>query len=118
MLFLLLCLLGFFLQSDGLMFHSQAVTKEWDTWVFVENNTYYAYYLVTEVSAHEHPTCIADDCISVCVYCIKKKNTEERSAIKEVAVRKCVPVRFSDHVHAAHDDLNPGGGAVHGLYPR
>ena len=23
--------------SDGLMFHSLAVTKEWDTWVFVEN---------------------------------------------------------------------------------
>jgi hypothetical protein len=25
--------------TDGMMFHSQAVTKEWDTWVFVENNT-------------------------------------------------------------------------------
>ena len=37
--------------ASGLMFHSQAVTKEWDTWVFVENNTYYAYYLVTEVCA-------------------------------------------------------------------
>lgn len=34
---------------NGLMFHSEAVTKEWDTWVFVENSTYYAYYLVTEV---------------------------------------------------------------------
>lgn len=34
---------------NGLMFHSEAVTKEWDTWVFVENGTYYAYYLVTEV---------------------------------------------------------------------
>eukprot|EP00729_Bicosta_minor_P010576 gene10576-4528_t len=35
------------------MFHSEAVTKEWDTWVFVENSTYYAYYLVTEVSYGE-----------------------------------------------------------------
>ena len=38
---------------NGLMFHSTAVTKEWDTWVFVENSTYFAYYLVTEVSYGE-----------------------------------------------------------------
>ena len=39
--------------ADALMFHSRAVTKEWDTWVFAENGTYYAYYLVTEVSYGE-----------------------------------------------------------------
>ena len=33
-------------RADALMFHSQEVTKEWDTWVFVENSTWYAYYLV------------------------------------------------------------------------
>jgi len=38
---------------DALMFHSKEVTKEWDTWVFVENGTFYAYYLVTEVSFGE-----------------------------------------------------------------
>jgi hypothetical protein len=47
----LLPLLGSLLAcSDALMFHSEAVTKQWDTWVFVENSTYYAYYLVTEVN--------------------------------------------------------------------
>ncbi|KAL1529474.1 hypothetical protein AB1Y20_000421 [Prymnesium parvum] len=37
----------------GLMFHSTAVTKQWDTWGFVENGTWYAYYLVTEHSPGE-----------------------------------------------------------------
>eukprot|EP00947_MAST-08B_sp_MAST-8B-sp1_P000874 g874.t1 len=35
------------------MFHSKNVSKQWDTWVYVENGTYYAYYLVTEVSYGE-----------------------------------------------------------------
>jgi hypothetical protein len=35
------------------MFHSKQVSKQWDTWVFVENKTFYAYYLVTEVSYGE-----------------------------------------------------------------
>ena len=38
---------------SGLMFHSTAVTKQWDTWAFVENGTWYAYYLITEVSYGE-----------------------------------------------------------------
>jgi hypothetical protein len=29
--------------ASALMFHSDAVSKEWDTWVFVENGTFYAY---------------------------------------------------------------------------
>ena len=29
------------LPSDALMFHSNAVSKQWDTWVFVENGTFY-----------------------------------------------------------------------------
>ena len=39
--------------ADGLMFRSTAVTKQWDTWAFVENGTFYAYYLITEVSYGE-----------------------------------------------------------------
>ena len=35
--------------ADGLMFKSDRVTKQWDTWAFVENGTYYAYYLVITV---------------------------------------------------------------------
>ena len=35
------------------MFQSHAVTSQWDTWAFVENNTYYAYYLITEHSPGE-----------------------------------------------------------------
>lgn len=27
--------------TDGLMFHSDAVTSQWDTWAFVENGTFY-----------------------------------------------------------------------------
>jgi hypothetical protein len=27
--------------ADALMFHSNAVSKQWDTWVFVENGTFY-----------------------------------------------------------------------------
>jgi hypothetical protein len=38
---------------SALMFHSKNVSKQWDTWVFVENKTFYAYYLVTEVSYGE-----------------------------------------------------------------
>ena len=37
----------------SLMFKSDAVTKQWDTWAFVENGTFFAYYLVTEVSYGE-----------------------------------------------------------------
>ena len=33
---------------EGLMFRSTKVAAHWDTWVFVENGTFYAYYLVTE----------------------------------------------------------------------
>jgi len=51
---LLPLLLGTLLHPcQALMFHSGAVSKEWDTWVFVENGTFYAYYLVTEVSYGE-----------------------------------------------------------------
>jgi hypothetical protein len=39
--------------ASALMFHSTAVSKQWDTWAFVENGTWYAYYLITEVSAGE-----------------------------------------------------------------
>ena len=35
------------------MFQSKAVSSQWDTWAFVENGTYYAYYLVTEFSPGE-----------------------------------------------------------------
>ena len=38
---------------SALMFHSTAVSKQWDTWAFVENGTWYAYYLITEVSPGE-----------------------------------------------------------------
>ena len=37
----------------GLMFRSHNVTSQWDTWAFVENGTYYVYYLVTEHSPGE-----------------------------------------------------------------
>ena len=37
----------------GLMFQSTAVSSQWDTWAFVENGTYYVYYLVTEYSPGE-----------------------------------------------------------------
>jgi len=39
--------------ASALMFRSTAVSKQWDTWAFVENGTYYAYYLITEVSYGE-----------------------------------------------------------------
>ena len=39
MLLLLLALLP--APAQALMFHSDAVSKQWDTWVFVENGTYY-----------------------------------------------------------------------------
>ena len=39
--------------ATALMFHSTAVTKQWDTWGFVENGTWYAYYLITEQSPGE-----------------------------------------------------------------
>ena len=38
---------------SGLMFASKAVSKQWDTWAFVENGTWFSYYLVTEVSYGE-----------------------------------------------------------------
>ena len=41
------------LTPHGMMFQSYAVTSQWDTWAFVENSTYYAYYLVTEHSPGE-----------------------------------------------------------------
>eukprot|EP00966_Prymnesium_polylepis_P217673 5037826-Prymnesium_polylepis.1 len=46
-------LLAYSSHVHGLMFHSTAVSKQWDTWGFVENGTWYAYYLITEVSAGE-----------------------------------------------------------------
>eukprot|EP00041_Stephanoeca_diplocostata_P018011 m.373713 g.373713 ORF g.373713 m.373713 type:complete len:644 (-) comp20889_c0_seq1:95-2026(-) len=39
--------------THGLMFQSQNVSKQWDTWAFVENGTFYAYYLITEESPGE-----------------------------------------------------------------
>ena len=48
-----LALLVLLRSCSALMFHSDAVSKQWDTWVFVENGTYYAYYLITEVSFGE-----------------------------------------------------------------
>ena len=39
--------------AEGLMFKSDVVTKQWDTWAFVENGSYYAYYLITEESPGE-----------------------------------------------------------------
>ena len=39
--------------ASGLMFRSHNVTSQWDTWAFVENGTYYVYYLVTEHSPGE-----------------------------------------------------------------
>lgn len=41
LLALLLVLAQQQLPSDALMFHSNAVSKQWDTWVFVENGTFY-----------------------------------------------------------------------------
>ena len=32
----------------ALMFHSKSVVDEWDTWAFVENGTFYAFYLVLQ----------------------------------------------------------------------
>ena len=40
-------------RSEGLMFRSDNVTSQWDTWVFVENQTFYLFYLVTEHSPGE-----------------------------------------------------------------
>ena len=39
--------------ARGLMFQSHAVSSQWDTWAFVENGTYYVFYLVTEHSPGE-----------------------------------------------------------------
>ena len=50
---LLLLLASLWTTTHGLMFASTNVTKQWDTWVFVENSTWYAYYLVTQVSYGE-----------------------------------------------------------------
>ena len=50
---LIVVLLSFCESCDGLMFQSKAVTSQWDTWAFVENGTYYAYYLITEHSPGE-----------------------------------------------------------------
>ena len=52
------CRIGFFFffalsPCDALMFHSNVVAKQWDTWAFVENGTWYAYYLITEHSPGE-----------------------------------------------------------------
>ena len=41
------------LPCEALMFHSTNVSKQWDTWAFVENGTYFAYYLITEASPGE-----------------------------------------------------------------
>ena len=49
---LLLLLLGGH-AARALMFASDVVSKQWDTWGFYENATFYAYYLVTEVSYGE-----------------------------------------------------------------
>mmetsp|Transcript_35342 Transcript_35342/g.92425 ORF Transcript_35342/g.92425 Transcript_35342/m.92425 type:complete len:644 (+) Transcript_35342:71-2002(+) len=39
--------------AETLMFQSDAVSSQWDTWAFMENGTYYAFYLVTEHSPGE-----------------------------------------------------------------
>jgi hypothetical protein len=46
-------MLALLLTTHGLVLQSYAVTSQWDTWAFVENRTYYAYYLVTEHSPGE-----------------------------------------------------------------
>lgn len=40
-------------RSQALMFQSANVTSQWDTWAFVENGTFYLFYLVTEHSPGE-----------------------------------------------------------------
>jgi hypothetical protein len=52
---LLLLLASLWTTTHGLMFASTNVTKQWDTWVFVENSTWYAYYLVTRHELAESP---------------------------------------------------------------
>jgi len=41
------------LAPPSLMFQSHNVSSQWDTWAFLENGTYYVYYLVTEHSPGE-----------------------------------------------------------------
>ena len=43
-----LMLIGVLHTVTALMFHSSSVIDEWDTWAFVENGTFYAFYLVLQ----------------------------------------------------------------------
>lgn len=45
---LLLLLLLLPSPASTMMFKSDLVAAQWDTWAFVEDGTYYAYYLITE----------------------------------------------------------------------
>ena len=47
--------------ATALMFRSYNVSSQWDTWAFVENGTFYAYYLVTEASPGEGFGCATSD---------------------------------------------------------
>jgi len=44
----ILSAIGFGGNADGMVFKSDTVTAQWDTWCFYHDGTYYLYYLVTE----------------------------------------------------------------------
>ena len=46
---------SFLARAAAMMFHSSSVADQWDTWAFVENGTFYAYYLTLQ-----HSTWFAD----------------------------------------------------------
>ena len=39
--------------AAALIFHSDEVSKQWDTWVFVENGTFYAYCMRLSAEMHK-----------------------------------------------------------------
>ena len=43
-----LAAIGFAVRADGMVFKSDTVTAQWDTWCYYHDGTYYLYYLVTE----------------------------------------------------------------------
>lgn len=42
--------------ASTMMFKSDLVAAQWDTWAFVEDGTYYAYYLITEHGPYSRPS--------------------------------------------------------------
>lgn len=44
----ILVVIGLCAEADAMIFKSDTVTAQWDTWCYDHNGTYYLYYLVTE----------------------------------------------------------------------